>query len=354
MTEMQLTLGELARQLGCTLVGGDAASVVTGVSTIERANESEITFLANLRYAPKVRGTKAVAVLASEPLAEIATATLVSQNPYHDFARALEMFFVPSRPSAGIHPLACIASTAVIGANASIGPFAVIGERTTIGADSTIYPHAVIYQDCEIGDQFTAHSHVSVRERTQIGHRVTLHNGVVLGGDGYGFAKTAEGRHYKIVQTGTVAVEDDVEIQTLTSIDRAAIGETRIRRGAKIDSLCQIGHGCEIGEDNIICGQTGLAGSTILKENVIMAGQTGSAGHLTINRNAIVWAQSGLHADVAEGAVVAGSPAYDSRDWLRTTTVVPKLPDLLRRLKTLERKLAALENNASRSSSQPE
>ncbi len=338
-----MTLGQVAGKLGCQLHGGDPASEIRGVSTIEQAADGEITFLANLRYGPKVKNTRATAIIASEPIGSLAT--LISANPYHDFARALSLFHKPPRPALGVHPAAAIAGSASIGTAASIGAYAVVGERVVIGNNAILHPHAVIYDDCEIGDDFVAHSHVSVRECTRIGHRVSLHNGVVIGGDGFGFAKTDEGTQYKIPQTGVVVLEDDVEVQTLTSIDRATIGETRIKRGAKIDSLCQIGHACVVGEDNIICGQTGLAGSTVLRENVIMAAQTGSAGHLTIHKNAIVWAQSGLHGDVQEGTIVAGSPAFDSREWLRTVTALPKLPDLIRIMRALERRLAALEGS---------
>jgi UDP-3-O-[3-hydroxymyristoyl] glucosamine N-acyltransferase len=171
---------------------------------------------------------------------------------------------------------------------------------------------------------------------------VILQNGVVIGGDGYGFAKTSEGTHFKIVQSGITVIEDDVEIQTLTSIDRATVGETRVKRGAKIDSLVQVGHASVVGEDNIICAQTGLAGSSILGKNVLLAGQVGISGHLTIHDNAIVYAQSGIGGDVKEGAVVSGSPAFDSRDWLRAITSFPKLPDLLKTVRQLEKRVAQL------------
>lgn len=336
------TLGRLAGLLGCHLSGNPDIEI-TGVSTIENAGPREITFLANLKYAPKVKSTRAAAIIAAEPVEETSAATLISANPYHDFARALALFYQPPRPAPGIHPAACIAETAAIGPNPSIGAYAVIGPRTTIGANAVLHPHAVIYEGCTIGDHFTAHSHVAVREYTRIGNRVTLHNGVVVGGDGFGFAKGNDGRQHKIVQSGVTVLEDDVEVQTLTSIDRATLGETRVKRGAKIDSLCQIGHACVVGEDNIICGQTGLAGSTILEENVIMAGQTGSSGHLTIHKNAIVWAQSGVGHDVPAGAIVSGSPAFDSRDWLRASAAYSRLPELLRTVRALERRLAALE-----------
>ena len=338
-----LTLQELADQLGCEFVGGNPQTVITGVSTVEQAGESEITFLANLKYAPKMKTTRAAAVIAAEPLAGISVATIVSRNPYHDFARALAIFHSPLRPAPGVHRTACIADSAAVGPGASIGAYAVVGPNTTIGANAVLHPHAVIYEGCTIGDDFTAHSHVSVREFCRIGNRVTLHNGVVIGGDGFGFAKASDGTQYKIVQSGITVVEDDVEIQTLTSVDRATMGETRVKRGAKIDSLCQIGHACVVGENDIICAMTGLAGSTVLEENVIMAGQTGSSGHLTIHKNAIVWAQSGVGHDVPEGAIVSGSPAFDSRDWLRASAAYSRLPEILRTVRALERRVAELE-----------
>lgn len=338
-------LGRLAELLGCELFG-DAQTEIIGVSTIERASPGEITFLANMKYAPKAKATRASAIIAAAPLKESAAATLISANPYHDFARALALYYQPPKPAPGIHPTACIARSASIGPNPSIGAYAVIGENTTIGANAVLHPHAVVYDGCTIGDDFTGHSHVSVREYTRIGNRVTLHNGVVVGGDGFGFAKGNDGRQHKIVQSGITVIEDDVEIQTLTSVDRATLGETRVKRGAKIDSLCQIGHACVVGEDNIICGQTGLAGSTVLEENVIMAGQTGSAGHVTIHKNAIVWAQSGVGHDVPEGAVVSGSPAFDSREWLRASATYARLPEMLRTLRALERRVGELEREA--------
>ncbi len=336
------TLGRLAELLDAE-VAGDPRIEISGVATIENAGPGQITFLANLKYAPKIKSTQASAIIASEPLAGASASALVSKNPYYDFARALELYYEAPKPPSGIHPAAAIAKTAAIGSNASIGAYAVVGENTVIGSNAVLHPHAVIYAGCVIGDDFTAHSHVAVREYCRIGNRVTLHNGVVIGGDGFGFAKDNDGHQHKIVQSGITVLEDDVEVQTLTSIDRATLGETRVKRGAKIDSLCQIGHACVVGEDNIICGQTGLAGSTVLEENVIMAGQTGSSGHLTVHKNAIVWAQAGIGHDVPEGAIVSGSPAFDSRDWLRATTAFTRLPELLRAVRALERRITELE-----------
>jgi len=168
-----------------------------------------------------------------------------------------------------------------------------------------------------------------------------------VGGDGYGFAKRADGTHFKIVQSGVTVIEDDVEIQTLSSVDRASMGETRVRRGAKIDSLVQIGHACVVGEDNIICAQTGLAGSSVLEKNVLLAGQVGISGHLTIHDNAVIYAQSGIGGDVAAGAVMSGSPAFEAREWLRAITAFPKLPEILKRMRQLENRLAKLDSRAT-------
>ena len=343
-----MTLSDLAAALGCEL-RGDGSIEITGVAGMEQAGPTEITFLANPKYAPKVKQTGAAAILVKTFLEDIAPAQLISTNPYLDFARALALFYQPPKPAPGIHPLASIAPSAEIGENASIGPFAVIGERVVIGRDAVLYPHAVIYEGAHIGDAFLAHSHAVVREFCRIGNRVILQNNVVVGGDGYGFAKRADGTHYKIVQSGIVVIEDDVEIQSLTSVDRASTGETRIKRGAKIDSLVQIGHGCVVGEDNIICSQTGLAGSSILEKNVLLAGQVGISGHLTIHENAVIYAQSGIGGDVEAGALMSGSPAFDAREWLRAITAFPKLPVLLRTMRQLEKRVAELEARPDKS-----
>ncbi len=308
---------------------------------MEHATPDQLTFLANPKYAPKVKNSRAAAILATAPVDGIAT--LVSENPYLDFARALEMFYQTPRPKPGIHPSAVLAATAVIGDDASIGPLAVIGEGVRIGSRAVIHPHVVIYEGALIGDDFTAHSGSVVREYCRVGNRVILQNNVVVGGDGYGFAKRADGTHYKIVQSGVTVIEDDVEIQALTNIDRATVGETRIRRGAKLDSLVQIGHSSVVGEDNIICSQTGLAGSSVLERNVLLAGQVGISGHLTIHDNAVIYAQSGIGGDVEAGAVMSGSPAFDAATWRRSIASFPKLPDLVKAMRQLEKRVSQLE-----------
>ena len=337
-----MELRQIAAALRCE-IHGDASLEITGVAGMEQAGPHQLTFLANPKYAHKVKHSRAGAILVSQRLEDLPIVSVVSANPYLDFARALAMFYQPPRPEAGIHPLAFVHETATVGENASIGPFVSVGRHVTIGRNAVLHPHVVIYEGARIGDDFLAHAHASVREFCRIGHRVTLQNGVVVGGDGYGFAKRADGSHEKIVQSGVTVIEDDVEVQTLSSVDRATMGETRVRRGAKIDSLVQIGHACVVGEDNIICAQTGLAGSSILERNVLLAGQVGISGHLTIHENAVVYAQSGVGGDVAAGSVISGSPAFDAKDWLRAVTTFPKIPALLRAMRQLESRVAELE-----------
>ncbi|MBM3811673.1 MAG: UDP-3-O-(3-hydroxymyristoyl)glucosamine N-acyltransferase [Acidimicrobiia bacterium] len=330
-----MKLQDIAHRLGRTLQGTPDIEI-TGVAGMEQASSSELTFLANPKYAHQVKESKAGAILATQPHA---IPTIVTPEPYLDFARALELFYQPPRPEPGIHPSACIHPSASIAEGASIGPFAVVGRNVTIGRNAVLHPHAVIYEGAVIGDHFTAHSHSVVREFCRIGNRVILQNGVVVGGDGFGYAKKPDGTHYKIVQSGITIVEDDVEIQSLTNIDRATVGRTIVRRGAKIDSLVQIGHACQVGEDNIICAQAGLAGSSILKKNVLLAGQAGVSGHLTIHDDAVVYAQSGIGADVDAGAIVSGSPAFDMKTWRKAVLAFPKLPELVKAVRELEKRL---------------
>jgi UDP-3-O-[3-hydroxymyristoyl] glucosamine N-acyltransferase len=339
-----MKLREIAAALGRSVVG-DGELEITGVAGMEHAAPGHLTFLANPKYAPKVKQTRASAILVSQAL-DLPIACIVSENPYLDFARALALFYQPPRPAHGVHRLAYVAPSAAVGENCSIGPYAVVGERVRIGRNAVLHPHVVIYEGAEIGDDFLAHSHAAVREFCRIGNRVTLQNGVVVGGDGFGFAKRDDGSHFKIVQSGVTVIEDDVEVQSLTSVDRATVGETRVKRGAKIDSLVQIGHACVVGEDNIICAQTGLAGSTVLERNVLLAGQVGSAGHLTVHEGATVYAQSGIGGDVAAGARISGSPAFAANEWLRAAMSFSKLPEILKTLRELKKKVDELEKNA--------
>jgi len=333
-----MKLSTIAERLGCTVVG-DPALEITGVAGLDDAVAGELTFLSNPRYSGRLGSTKASAILLAEEDESIALAQLVGADPYLGFARALEMFYDAPRPAPGIHPTAVVAATAEIGEDPTIGAYVVIGENVKLGPRAVIHPHSAIYEGVRIGEDFLAHSHVSVREFCSIGDRVVLQNGVRLGTDGYGFARRADGSHHKIPQSGGVVVEDDVEIQAGSCIDRAAVGETRIRRGAKIDNLVQIGHAVEIGEDSIICSQVGIAGSTTLGKNCILAGQVGVINHLTIGNDVLVTAQTGVGHDIEAGRRISGSPELDNSQWLRCTAVYNRLPELARDVRRLKKKL---------------
>jgi len=327
-----MKLGEIGRLLGTRLENGSPETEITGVAGIETAGAGQLTFVANPKYAVLARTTKASAVIVAEDFPALRVAMLRSGDPYLDFARALDLFYQPPRYAPGVHPTAIVDPSAKIGAGAHIGPYAVVGEDVEVGDNAVVLAHAVIYRGATIGDNFFAHAHAVVREFCRIGNNVILQNGVVVGGDGFGFARDRDGRWRKIVQSGPTVIEDDVEIQANACIDRASVGETRIARGAKIDNLVQVGHGSKVGENSLLCAQTGLAGSTEVGSNVILAGQVGVAGHCKIGDGAIATAQSGIPNDVAPGAIVSGYPAIDNKLWLRSVAVFNRLPELARRL----------------------
>lgn len=333
-----MKLKEIAERLGRTLIG-DGEIEITGVAGIEEARAGELTFLSNPRYARKLEKTAASAVIIEKEIEKLTPAFVISDNPYLDFARALEFFYQPPRPRPGIHATAVIAPSARLGENASVGPYTVVGENVTIGRNAVIRSHVAIYEGVTIGDDFLAHSHVAVREFCEIGDRVVLQNGAVIGSDGYGFAKKEDGAHYKIVQAGKVVVEDDVEIQANSCIDRAAVGETRIQRGTKIDNLVQIGHAVTVGENTILCAQVGIAGSTTVGANCIFAGQVGLVNHLNIGDNVLITAQSGVPNDVPANRKISGYPAIDNRKWLRCAAVFNRLPELEKKLRELAKRV---------------
>lgn len=328
-----MKLSEIASLLGARIENGSPDTDITGVTGIEDAGPGQLTFVSNPKYAAAARTTKASAVIVSEDFPALSTAMLRSKNPYLGFARALELFYQPPQYTPGTHPTAVVHPSAKIGLGAHIGPYVVIQEDVQIGCNAVLLSHVVIYRGVRIGDNFFAHSHAVVREFCEIGNNVVLQNGVVVGGDGFGFAKDDAGRWRKIVQSGPTVIEDDVEIQANACIDRASVGETRIARGAKIDNLVQVGHGSKVGEDSLLCAQAGLAGSTDVGRNVILAGQVGVAGHCKIGDGVIATAQSGVPNDVPAGAVVSGYPAIDNKLWLRCVAVFNRLPEIAKLLR---------------------
>jgi len=325
-----MRLEDLASTLGCEL-RGDGAVEITGVAALDEAGPGQLTFLADRRHVAKLATTRASAVIVTPSDPELACPTLRAAQPYLAFVGAVELFHPARRPSAGVHPTAVVAPTAVIGSNASIGPYAVVGDGVVVGRDATLHPRVTLYPEVHVGDGFTAHAGVVVREGTRIGDRVTVR---------------AEG-HRKIPQVGRVVLEDDVEVGANATVDRAALGETVVGRGTKIDNLVMIAHGCRIGPGCLVAAQSGLAGGTRLGAFVMLGGQVGSAGHLTVGDRAQVAAQSGLHGDVPAGAVYGGYPAVEVKTWRRMMTSLPRLPELLRRLKRVERKLGLTDPDTS-------
>ncbi len=322
-----MKLAELAERLGCALEGpGDLE--ITGVGGMDEALETDLTFFSNPKYRGKLRTTRAAAVIVAPDVQAPGRTLLRSQNPYLTFAKALELFAPPSRPRPGVHPTAVIAPDARIGRNPCIGPYVVIEEGVRLGDDCVLKSFVSIYRGAQIGDRFLAHSHAVVRENVRIANDVILQNGAVVGADGFGFAKQADGSYYKILQAGTVVIEDGVEVQAHSCIDRPSVGETRLRRGVKIDNLVQVGHACDVGENSLLCSQVGLAGTTKVGRQVVLTGQVGVAGHLTIGDNVIVTPQSGVPNDVAPDRVVSGSPAIDHALWLKAAAIYAKLPEI--------------------------
>jgi UDP-3-O-[3-hydroxymyristoyl] glucosamine N-acyltransferase len=327
---MKLSAIATALQVRLENGSGETEIEIRGLNGIEQAGPGELTFVSNPKYAAAARRTRASAVIVSDDFPALSVATLRTKDPYLTFARALELFHPAPRYKPGIHPTAIVDPTARIGKGAHIGPYVVVGEEVEIGANAVLLAHVVIYGGAKIGDHFFAHAHSVVRENCRLGNNVLLQNGVVVGGDGFGFAKTPEGHWHKIPQPAPVVIEDDVEVQSNACIDRASVGETRIGRGVKVDNLAHVGHGSRVGEDALICAQVGLAGSTEIGNRVILTGQVGVVGHCKVGDNAIVTPQSGVAGDIPAGALVSGAPAVDHRAWLKYSAILPRLPEIAR------------------------
>jgi UDP-3-O-[3-hydroxymyristoyl] glucosamine N-acyltransferase len=336
-----MKLQQLSQTLSCRLEG-DPSQEIIGVAGIDHATAGQITFLANRRYSPLLKTTQASAVLIEDAVtlerhpSQPPLAALRTDNPYLAFAQAIELFYQPPAYPPGTHPTAVIHPSAKIGSNTHIGPYCFIDANVTIAENAVLHSFVAIYQGAKIGTHFFAHAHAVVREFCQIGDRVILQNGVIIGGDGLGFAKRSDGTWYKMLQSGPTVLEDDVEIQSNACVDRATVGETRVGRGTKIDDLALVGHASRIGENSMICGQAGLAGSTQIGNNCILAGQVGTAGHLTIGDGTVITAQSGVPSDVPARSLYSGYPAVPNRQWLKMMAALNRLPDLYKRVQHLE------------------
>ena len=337
-----MTLQQLAERIGARLEG-DGALDVARVAGLDAAGPGDVTFLANERYAAEVAATKATAIILGPKGPATPCPVLRVDNPYLAFARAARALAPPSVLPVGIHPAAVLGEDVVVGEGVGIGPLAVVGRGARLGARTVIEAHAVIGAETVIGADCVIHAHVSIRERCRLGDRVVVQNGAVIGADGFGFAHHADGSHEKIPQTAPVVIEDDVEIGANTTIDRPAVGETRIMAGTKIDNLVQIAHGVVLGRRVLLASQVGISGSTTVGDAVVLAGQVGVAGHITIGERVTATGQTGITNSVEPGRVISGLPAIDTRDWRKAAVLVGRLPEYRRHLIDLERRLTRIE-----------
>ena len=337
-----MKLAEVAESLSCRLEG-DGSIDILRVASLESAREGDLSFLTNSKYQGQANRTGASALLVGNECPPMKVALLRHDNPYLAFAKAVEIFFSSPHARPSIHPTAWIADTARLGADVYVGPLSYIGERVVLGDKVRIHAKCTVEEGAEIGDATLLHSGCVVREGVVIGKNCVVQNNAVVGSDGFGYAKQANGEWYRIIQAGTVIIEDDVEIGASTTIDRATLDETRVKRGTKIDNQVHIGHGCLIGVDNLLCAQVGLAGSTQTGRGVVLTGQVGAAGHLRIGDGAVATPQTGIASSVGDGAVVSGSPAIDHRNWLKSSAAFSRLPDLQKTVRKLESRIEALE-----------
>jgi len=342
------TVAEIAQALGARL-DGNGDTLITGVAGLDHAVPGQLTFLANRKYTPLLRTTHASAVLAEEKVTierqpgRAPLAVLRIANPYLAFARAIELFYQPPRYAPGVHPTAVVSPGATIGAGAHIGPYCFVDEGVVLGKNAVLHSFVTLYRGARIGDDFFAHSHTVVREHCRLGDRVILQNGAVIGADGFGYARQSDGSWNKMLQSGPAVLEDDVEVQANSCVDRATVGETRIGRGSKLDDLVVVGHASQLGSNTLLCGQAGLAGSTVVGNDCILAGNVGTAGHLRIGDGAVVTAKSGVHADIPEKAVYSGYPAMENKQWLKTMAALNRLPELHKRVRELEEHIRRLD-----------
>jgi UDP-3-O-[3-hydroxymyristoyl] glucosamine N-acyltransferase len=337
-----LKLHEIATRLDCRL-DGDGDVEIVRVAGIQHAAPGDLTFVANARYLPQLASTRASAVILGGSNGTAPCPVLRTDDPYSAFARAVSLFAPAAPPRVGIDPLASVDDDAEVAGDASLGPFVTIGAGASVGARTIIYPNVVVGRGARIGDDCVVHSHVSVRDRVVVGNRVILHDGVVLGSDGFGFARQKDGTHLKIPQAADVVIEDDVEIGANSTIDRPAVGETRIGAGTKIDNLVHVAHGVAIGRRVLLAAQVGIAGSTTIEDDVMMAGQTGVTGHVRIGRGAIIGAKSAVLQSVDAGEFVTGHPAIRHSAWRKASMLFRRLPSFRRRVDAAEQRIARLE-----------
>jgi UDP-3-O-[3-hydroxymyristoyl] glucosamine N-acyltransferase len=328
------------------MLKGDGSIEISDVRGIEEAQKGHVTFVAKKKLLPLLAESKADAVIVDREV-DTNKAQIVMANPMLAFAKLLAAFHPETKPEAKIDARAALGQNVTLGTGVALNAFVSIGDNVTIGDNAVLYPGVVVGPDCRIGDDAVLHPGVTLYRNTILGNRVILHAGVVIGADGFGYVPDERGVHNKIPQVGQVVIEDDVEIGANTCIDRATMGQTTVKRGTKIDNLVQIAHNCTIGEYSILVSQVGMAGSCTLGHHVVLAGQVGLADHVTIGDQAVLAAQSGTFRDVESKAVQSGSPSVPALTWRKYVTILPKLPEMSRKIKDLEARLKAIEKKES-------
>jgi UDP-3-O-[3-hydroxymyristoyl] glucosamine N-acyltransferase len=336
-------LSEISRLVGGEVIG-DGDIEIRRVAPIDVAGEGDLTFLANPKYADKLNLSRASAVLVNPGVeAPGQMARVVCANPYLAFAKALTLL-QGQRPAArGVMAGAVVAPSATLGDDVTVHPGCVIGENVTVGKGTLIYPGVVLYDGVTVGEDCVLHANVVVRERCRIGHRVILQPSAIIGSDGFGFAPDGP-RYFKIPQVGVVVLEDDVEIGSATCVDRATLGETRVKRGAKIDNLVQIAHNVVVGEDTILVSQVGIAGSTRIGRHCTFGGQAATAGHLSVGDNVTIGARGGVTNDVGDNQLLSGLPVMPHKEWLKASMTFGRLPEMRREIGRMKKQIAELEN----------
>ncbi len=337
---MNKTLYELAELIGGTVLGEDR--VISGIAGIDEAGPEHITFAVREHMA-KAAVSNAGAVLISSEVTEFAKPAIRVSNPRLAFSRLLTLFNPPPAVERTVHPTAILGKNVKIGPDTAIMAYAVIGDGVEIGAGTIVYPHVYIGENSTIGAECLIYPHVTIRERSMVGNRVIIQSGVVLGGDGFGFI-TVDGEHLKVPQVGNVVIEDDVEIGACSAVDRATIFSTIVKRGTKIDNFVHIAHNDIIGEHCLIAAMTGISGSVTVGNHVIMAGQTGTAGHISIGDNSVFIGRAGVTKDIPVNSFYAGVPARPHQEWTREQVALRKLPDMIKKFREMEKRLALLES----------
>ena len=340
-----MKLSELAQEISCTIESGSPDLEITSAAGLDIAGPNDVSFLANPKYTPQVKATRARAVILNEGVdaGRVDIAVLRAKDAYVAYTLALRCFFPDTVIVPGIHKTAVIDGSAVVSSGAEIRANVVIGANCVVEGGVKIYPNVTIYDSVKIGSDTVIHSGVSIRENCEIGKRCIIQNSSTIGSHGFGYARTEDKKWLKIPQVGRVIIEDDVEIGANSSVDCASVGESRIKRGTKIDNLVQIGHSCTVGEDALICAQTGLAGSSVIGDRVILAGQVGIAGHLKVGDDAVLTAKSATSHDVEPGKTISGIPAFDNREWLRSTAAFRRLGEMVKRVRELQERITKLE-----------